>query len=94
LIIDGGWQIVCNAPLVVDEEPEVVSSSRKPCDGGVDCRRPITGFIEGNERDKWEDVLLFHELPTLPTIIAGAGEEDGLSTAAPCDFDGLKFIII
>jgi hypothetical protein len=41
-----------------------------------------------------EDILSFHELSTLPTIIAGTGEEDGLATAAPCDFDGLKFVII
>ncbi len=40
------------------------------------------------------NVLSFHELSTLPTIIAGTGEGDGLATAAPCDFDGLKFIII
>ena len=48
----------------------------------------------GSEGSDRRNILSFHDLSTFPSVITSASEDDRLAAAAPCDFDGPRFVIV
>lgn len=89
-VIGRGRQIVCDAPLVINDEFEVVGPGEQrdisgPVAGGRAGRRWLAGDIGGDV-----NILEIHGLPSLPVVVPRTCENDGPAPAMPDDLDGYR----